>query len=84
VTAENGCVFGIFVQQGYDFFHEVLEMAAKRSCWWYGIKLDASDPEDSLAQQLCGINNIKLDTMFDACGFILIGKFKQDALTNFA
>jgi hypothetical protein len=54
-------------------FHEVLEMAAKRSCWWYGIKLDASDP-DSLTQP-CDMNNIKLETMFDACGFIFPDKF---------
>jgi hypothetical protein len=43
--------FGIFAQQSYDFFCEVIEMAAKRSCWWYGVHLDANDP-DSLAQLL--------------------------------
>jgi hypothetical protein len=58
------------------FFGKVFEMAANRSFWWYGIRLDASDP-DSLAQ-LCEINNIRLETMFDAC------KFNRDVLTNFA
>jgi hypothetical protein len=56
------------------FFRKVIEMAAKRSCsWWYGIRLDAND-RDSLAQ-LCDISNLELGTMFDACGFILPGKF---------
>jgi hypothetical protein len=64
------------------FFREVLETAAKRSCWWYGVCLDADDP-DSLVQ-LCDISNFKLESMFDACGFILPGKFNRDALTNFA
>jgi hypothetical protein len=32
----------------------------RQPSWWYGIKLDASDP-DSMAQ-LCGINNIELET----------------------
>ena len=40
-------------------FGDVLEMAAKRSCWWYGVRLDASNP-DSLAQ-LCGITSIELE-----------------------
>jgi hypothetical protein len=64
------------------FFREVIETAAHRSCWWYGVRLDASDP-DSLAR-LCGITSIELESMFDACGFILPGKFNRDALTNFA
>ena len=64
------------------FFREVIEMAAQRSCWWYGVRLDANDP-DSLAQ-LCDINNLELETMFDACGFLLSGKFSRDTLTNFA
>jgi hypothetical protein len=64
------------------FFHEVIETAAKRSCWWYGVCLDANDP-DSLAQ-LCGISNLALETMFDACGFILPGKLNRDDRTNFA
>jgi hypothetical protein len=45
--------------------------------------LDGVSDSDSLVQ-LCGINKIKLETMFDACGFILPGKFNQDVLTNFA
>jgi hypothetical protein len=57
-------------------------MAAKRSCWWYGIHLDVDDPE-SLAQ-LCDISNLALESMFDACGFTLPGKFSRDALMNFA
>ena len=64
------------------FLREVLKTAATRSCWWYGLRLDASDP-DSLAQ-LCGITSIELETMFDACGFMLPGKFNRDALLNFA
>jgi hypothetical protein len=41
-----------------------------------------SDP-DSLTQ-LCGITTIELlETMFDACGFNLPGKFSPDALMNF-
>jgi len=48
------------------------KMATTRSCWWYGVQLDASDP-DSLAQ-LCRITSIELDTMFDACGLICFGK----------
>jgi hypothetical protein len=55
------------------FFREVIEMAVKQSCWWYGVCLDADDP-DSLAQ-LCDISNLELESMFDACGFILPGKF---------
>jgi hypothetical protein len=53
------------------FFHEVIEMAATRSCWWYGVHLDDNDP-DSLAL-LCGISNLELETMFDACAFLLSG-----------
>jgi hypothetical protein len=72
-------------QKVTTFFRKVLVTAAKRSCWWYGIRFDASDP-DSLAQ-LCGITSIELETMFDACGFILAGKsegkFSQDALLIF-
>jgi hypothetical protein len=64
------------------FFRQVLETAATRSCWWYGLRLDASDP-DSLAQ-LCGITGIELESMYDACGFLLPGKFNRDALVNFA
>ena len=64
------------------FFREVLETAATRSCWWYGVRFDANDP-DSLAQ-LCGITSIQLETMFVACGFYFSGKFSRDALTNFA
>jgi hypothetical protein len=63
-------------------FHEVLETAANRPCWWYGVKLDKSDP-DSLAQ-LCGLSSIEMESMFQACGFILPGKFNRDALKNFA
>jgi hypothetical protein len=64
------------------FFCEIIEMAAKWSCWWYADHLDDND-QDSLVQ-LCDISNLELVTMFDACGFILPGKFNSDALTNFA
>jgi hypothetical protein len=64
------------------FFLGVLETAAKRPCWWYGVKLDESDP-DSLAQ-LCGLSSIEMESMYHACGFILPGKFNRDELTNFA
>jgi hypothetical protein len=64
------------------FFREVIETAAKRSCWWYGVRLDSNDP-DSLAK-LCGISNPDMETMFDACGFFVSGKFSRDRLTNFA
>jgi hypothetical protein len=64
------------------FFRQLIESAAKRSGWWYGVRLDADDP-DSLAQ-LCAISNVELEAMFDACGFLLPGKFSRDALTNFA
>jgi hypothetical protein len=63
-------------------FREVLETAANWPCWWYGVKLDKSD-SDSLAQ-LCGISSIEMEYMFQACGFILPGKFNRDALTNFS
>ncbi len=63
------------------FFREVIETAATRSCWWYGVRLDDNDP-DSLAQ-LCGITSVELDTMFVACGFLLSRKFSRDALTKF-
>ena len=61
---------------------EILEMAADRPCWWYGVQFDDMDP-NSLAQ-LCGITNIELESMFIACGFLLGGKFSRDALTNFS
>jgi len=65
------------------FFHEVIKSAANRSCWWYGIRLDASDP-NSLAQ-VCGITTTELETMFDACGFINThGNLSRDAFSNFA
>jgi hypothetical protein len=65
------------------FSRKVIKTAATWSCWWwYGVHLDDNDP-DSLAQ-LCGITSIELDTMFVACGFLLSGKFKREALTNFA
>jgi hypothetical protein len=63
-------------------FREVLETAANRPCWWYGVKSAESDP-DSLAQ-LCGLSTIEMESMFKACGFILPGKFNRDALKNFA
>jgi hypothetical protein len=56
-----------------SIFRDVLKTAAKRSCWWYGVRLDASDP-DSCAQ-LWGVTSIQLETMFDACGFILAGNW---------
>jgi hypothetical protein len=63
-------------------FRAVIETAAKRSCWWYGVRLDANDP-DSLAQ-LCDISHLDLETMFGACGFLLSGKLNRDTLTHFA
>jgi hypothetical protein len=60
----------------------VIETAAKRACWWYGVRLDASDP-DSLAQ-LCGMTNIEMETLFDACGFLLVNNLNRDAFENFA
>jgi hypothetical protein len=63
------------------FFRQVIELAAKRSCWRYVVCLDADDP-DSLVQ-LCVIINLELESMFDACGFLLPGKFNRDPVTNF-
>jgi hypothetical protein len=28
------------------FFQELIESAAKRSCWWYGVRLDVDDPNN--------------------------------------
>ena len=82
--AENGCTLGISLYNKVTiFFCKVIEMAAKWSCWWYDVQWDDIDPNS--CSQLCWITCNELETMFDACGFIILPeKSSQDTLTNVA